>query len=148
MTPNLVIPDPARLVSMSDDEVLDAQARLVAVRREIDRGLALVAAEVARRSDRERGHAGLAQRMGERTADRLVQRTAGVSAADARALVGAGAILTGASPWLAPVAAAVAEGTVGVAAAAAIGSGLGAPSSSVAADDLTDAAARLVVIAA
>lgn len=51
------------------------------------------------------------------------------------------------SPWLAEVTAAVTEGTLSVAAADAIASGLGVPTADVAADDLADAANRLVDVA-
>src|SRR5690606_38515498 len=98
-----------------------------------------------RRSARELGYSGLAQRSGARTADSLVSRLTGSSGVEARQLVNAGVILTDPQPWLGRVASSLGGGTLSVGAAAAISAGLGVPSATVAADDLHDAAARLVV---
>ena len=50
-----------------DDQLLELQRSLGEVRRRVDAAAAQVAAEVARRSRPELGHAGLAQRLGART---------------------------------------------------------------------------------
>jgi hypothetical protein len=141
----LTLPDLSDLGSVPDDALLHLQASLSESSRRVGAAAARVAGEIARRSDRQYGHAGLAQRNGERSADKLIQRVAGISATDARALVRVGEALDGAAaPWLAPVTRAVEAGTLSVGAADAIRSGLGAPSDTVAADDLHDAATELV----
>ena len=82
------IPAPA-LASLSDDAVLAGQRILATVRRRVDALAAEYAAEIARRSTREHGHEGLAQRLGARTAAGLVQRLTGSSAREAGELVAA-----------------------------------------------------------
>jgi len=84
--------------------------------------------------------------MGAASPEKVIQSLTGVSFSEARALTKVGAAAS--SPWLAPMQTALAAGEITVAAAAAISSGLGAPSESVAADDLLDAAAVLVEFAA
>jgi hypothetical protein len=98
---------------MSDEELLDLQRSLARRRRLIDAELAAVAAEIARRSSRELGYAGLAQRLGARTPERLVSAVTGVSLRDAGALVRVGG-MTG------HVADALVAGRIGVDAADAI----------------------------
>jgi hypothetical protein len=105
---------------LSDLELLDAQRSLAAERRDVDARAAVVAAEIAFRSRAELGHGGLAQRMGARTAERLVQQVTGASAHDAGALVRVGAL-----PAESPLATALAAGGIGVDAADVIRSGLG-----------------------
>ncbi len=102
-----------RFSELSDERLLAHQRALATRRREIDAELAAVAAEIAHRSRRELGYAGLAQRLGARTPERLVAEVAGISQRDAGALVRVGA-MTG------PVAEAVAAGALGVDAADAI----------------------------
>jgi hypothetical protein len=98
---------------LSDERLLAHQRVLAARRRELDAELVAVAAEIAYRSRRELGYAGLAQRVGARTPERLISEVAGISTRDAGALVRGGG-MTG------PVADAVAAGAVGVDAADAI----------------------------
>ena len=100
--------------------------------------------ELLRRSAPELGDNGLARRLGARTPEKLVQQVTGVSHGEARTLVRVGEILGGASPWLSSVARAVSDGDLSLASAHGIITGLGAPSESAAADDLADAADRLV----
>jgi len=106
-----------------------------------------VSGEVSRRSARELGYDGLAQRLGARTPEGLIQQVSGLTRTEARSLVRVGEVLDGSSPWLAGVASAVSNGELSIAAADGIISGLGAPSANVAADDLADAAERLVSVA-
>jgi hypothetical protein len=137
---------------MSDEQLLTHQRALAMERRRIDADSAIVAAEIAHRSRRELGYDGLAQRRGVRTPELLVQRVTGLSGADARALVRAGALVRESSsesteatrPWLRAVALAVAEGRLGVSAANVIEAGLGIPREAVAASSLTEAADSLV----
>ncbi|MES1169180.1 MAG: hypothetical protein ABUL47_00665, partial [Leifsonia sp.] len=56
----------------SDEALLEVQRGMAAERRRIDAQAAVVAAEVAYRSRRDLGYAGLAQRLGARTAENLV----------------------------------------------------------------------------
>lgn len=140
----LVLPDVGRVGEVSDADLLGLQAAVAEVRRRVDSAAAIVAGEVARRSARELGYGGLAQRSGARTPYALVARVAGVTGPEARALVQAGAILAGEFPWMASVADDLAAGTVSVGAAAAIQQGLGAPSDDVPADVLAAAAVRLL----
>jgi hypothetical protein len=101
------------LVGLSDDALLSRQRSLADERRRIDAALAAVAAEIAHRSRRDLGYAGLAQRLGARTPERLISDLAGLSARDAGALVRVGSMAG-------PVADAVATGALGIDAADAI----------------------------
>ncbi|MGN6325219.1 DUF222 domain-containing protein [Pseudolysinimonas sp.] len=98
------------LAALDDRQLLDRQRALALDRRRLDAELAAVAAEIAHRSRRELGHEGLAQRLGARTAERLVQQVARVSAHDAGVMVRVGG-LSG------PVAAAVSAGSLSLDAA-------------------------------
>lgn len=132
-----------------DDAALTATASSLAeVRRRIDVKQAEVAAEMHRRSAREHGMSGLAQRLGQPNVERLVQRLTGATKPEARALLRAGELMTtDADPWLGDVGAGLETGRVSVAQADVIGAGLGAPSPDIAADDLADAARKLVALA-
>ncbi|MEO6115684.1 MAG: DUF222 domain-containing protein, partial [Pseudolysinimonas sp.] len=90
---------------------------------------------------------GLAQRSGARTADALVSQLTGTTGVEAHAITTVGTMLSAPSPWLGEVATRVAAGEVSVGAAAAIQTGLGLPSATVAADDLADAAHELLRVA-
>jgi len=105
---------------LSDPELLDAQRALAVQRRDIDARAAVIAAEIAYRSRRELGHGGLAQRMGARTPEKLIQRVTGTSAHDAGTLARVGAL-----PPESPLRLAVAAGGLGLDAADVIHSGLG-----------------------
>ncbi|MES2171312.1 MAG: DUF222 domain-containing protein [Actinomycetota bacterium] len=138
------VPDVSGLAALPDDRVMELQTDLAAVRRRVDAAAAAVAGELARRSRIELGYAGLAQRTGARTTEKLVQRLSGASGPEARVLVKVGELMGGKSPWLAPIVAAVETGDISVGAADAIRSGLGVPTADVAADDLQDAACALL----
>ena len=164
------IPDGVVTVKeLPDDALLSTQRSLSELRRIIDARASLVAGEVAFRSRRELGYAGLAQKEGFQTAEKLVQATTGSTRRDASTLVTAGMLVheslileavdqaTGEvpdgfvvrEPWLTAVGAAVANGTLSVDAAKALRSGLGEPfldatGVGVSADDLAGAAARLL----
>jgi hypothetical protein len=105
---------------LADGELLAAQRALAAQRREVDAQSAVVAAEIAYRSRRELGSEGLAQRLGARTAEKLVQRMTGTTARDSQTLVRVGSI-----PAESPIATAVSSGVLGVDAAKVIHDGLG-----------------------
>lgn len=137
------VADLARWRAASDAELLAGlEAARVRV-RQAQAAVAVISAEVARRSAPEAGHAGLAQRTGARTPEKLVARITGTSEREAREMVTAGRLTADAPPWLAGVAEGVRDGSLSVGQAAAISSGLGEPSARVAADDLQDAAQRL-----
>ncbi len=142
------IPDQLNAVKELDDSMLLASQRdLSELRRVIDARSSLVAGEIAFRSRRDLGYAGLAQKQGFQSAEKLVQATTGSTRRDASTLVTAGTLVyeslildsvdpaTGEvpagfvvqEPWLAAVGAAVASGTLTVDAARAIRSGLGEP---------------------
>jgi hypothetical protein len=139
----LVIPDVTALASLTDDEVMALQSEFAGLRRRVDAGSAVVAGEIARRSKHELGYSGLAQRVGARTAEKLVARLSGMSAPEARAMVTVGESLGAEAPWLEPVVARVVAGDLSVGAAAAITVGLGEPTADVSVDELAVAAVEL-----
>jgi hypothetical protein len=149
-------PTVAAVSALGEPELLGLQRTLAEVRRRVDTASAAVAAEVARRSHFSLGHDGLAQRLGARTPQALVQRLTGSTAREAAALVRVGALLAADSglssmetptdeapggpevtsapprecvtaPWLTDVVAAVASTQLSVEAADAIRAGLGEP---------------------
>jgi hypothetical protein len=140
----VVVPGVRDLRGLSDDDVLARQAVIAAGRRQLDAAAAVVAAEIARRSARDLGYSGLAQKRGARTPERLVAAVSGLSVAEARAMITAGEALDGAAEWMRPVTAALATGEVSVGATAAISVGLGEPGGGVSADDLAVAAQRVL----
>jgi hypothetical protein len=138
------LPELSGLPRASDAELERLLGAVAVAKRQVDACAAVLAGEVERRSDRELGYSGLAQRSGDRTADGFVARVTGASGREARELVTVGKLLDAPPPWLTPVASGVVSGEVSVGAAAAISAGLGEPSASVAADDLLDAADRIL----
>lgn len=154
--------DVARYRELDDTQLLEL-ARLVAIERQFgDTHSSLIAGEIERRSAPELGSAGLAQRAGHRTPHELVRVSTRSTGREASVALGIGRILqdqqptvdpfTGepsiaTEPWLAPVAAAIAAGSIGAAAAAAIRSGLGQPNSAITEHALRDAAAVLCTTA-
>ncbi|MBB5633825.1 hypothetical protein BKA04_002048 [Cryobacterium mesophilum] len=132
---------------MDDIGLLAVQRDLSELRRIVDARASLVAGEVAFRSRRELGYAGLAQKEGFQTAEKLIQATTGSTRREATTLVTVGTLVHEAmietavdpntgellegfvvhEPWLAAVGAAVAAGSLTVEAARAIRSGLGEP---------------------
>lgn len=86
-------PTVADVTALGEPDLLDLQRTLAEVRRRVDTASAAVAAEVARRSHFSLGHDGLAQRLGARTPQALVQRLTGSTAREAAALVRVGTLL-------------------------------------------------------
>jgi hypothetical protein len=78
---------------LSDAELIEGQRVLAEARRAADVRSARFAAEIARRSRPELGHDGLAQRLGARTPQELVQKVAGVGKREASTMVRVGAFL-------------------------------------------------------
>jgi hypothetical protein len=145
------------LLTCPDEMLFDLQRELARCRRTIEASEALVAAELAHRSRPELGYDGLAQRLGARTPERLVQQLTGSSGVAARRLVRVGTLVAELAaseanparamtePWLAPVVGAAARGTISAEAVDAVRSGLGKPSEKVSMDALAEAARRLTV---
>ena len=141
-------------VLMEEQRKLEASARL------IEAASSTLAAQIAHLSRPELGHDGLAQRLGARTPERLVQLVTGVSKQTAGRLVRVGVMTAQvlahdedpaaevARPWLAPVLRAAAAGTVSAEAVDVIALGLGGPADAVTADALARAAADLTAMAA
>ena len=135
-------PSPA---AWADMELLEAQRTLAQIRRRTDAAAAVLAAEIKHRSRPELGYTGLAARLGARTAENLIQRTAGISKHEAHALTRVGSLLTeDSAPWLASVGDAVASGESSVAAADVIRAGLGSPDNSITEAALAQAANQLL----
>ncbi len=122
MFPSIELPLPA-VGALSDTALLDAQRELAGIRRQVDAASAVIAGEIARRSSRDLGYDGLAQRLGARTPELLVQRATGASARDAGTMVRIGTLMAEPSA-LDAVGAAVAEGSITLDAAEAIRAGL------------------------
>ena len=141
---HLEVPDLQGISGASDGELIETMRAWAQARRQVDAGLATLAGVVAARSSLELGYGGLAQRAGARTADGLVSQLTGTTGVEARAITTVGTMLSAPAPWLGEVAARVAVGEVSIGAAAAIQTGLGPPSPTVAADDLADAAHSLL----
>lgn len=141
------LPELSGLSRVSAAELERLLGVFAAARRKVDAGEALLAGEVARRSSLERGAAGLAQSSGDRSPEAYVARVTGTSVREARDLVSVGAVLEATPPWFAAVTDGVSSGALSVGSAAAITTGLGAPSASVSPDDLLDAAQELVAAA-
>ena len=144
--------DASAFAELGDDELLAAQRSLASARRAIDASAAAVAGEIAHRSRPELGYAGLAQRSGFRTPQKLVQHETGSTAREAGGLISVGGMVRdAASPvddqgdsWMRPVGRAVAAGTMSIEAAKAIRSGLGAPAEGVTPGQLADAVVSLL----
>jgi hypothetical protein len=131
-------------ITAADDATLLAnQTRLAEARRRIDAAVAVSSAEVARRSHRDLGYAGLAQRMGAHTPEKLVQRVSGVSRGEATRLVKVGVMIATPS-FLSAVSAAVERGSLSIEAADVIRAGLREPSETATAAQLAQAAVVLV----
>jgi hypothetical protein len=139
----LELPDVRGIEALSDDAVLALQKQIAEMRRATDRAAAVVANEIGRRSARELGYAGLAQRSGARTPERLIASVSGLSVPEARAMLSAGEVLDEPSAWLAPVAEALGSGDLSVGATAAIRAGLGEPNADIDPAELTRAAERV-----
>ena len=143
----------------SDAVLLQEQRRLEASARLIESASSALAAQVAYRSRPELGYDGLAQKLGARTPEKLVQLVTGVSkhAAGRRVRVGvmtaeavardADPRLEVAKPWLAPVLRSAAAGAISADAVDAIALGLGTPTEGVTVDALTAACATLTTMA-
>jgi len=143
-------PCAADVAALPDNALLEAGRVAAENLRLAQKTIAVFAAETAVRSVPELGHDGLAQKSGFRTPELLVRATTGTTLREAATSVRVGGLMRHSSqlPWLEAVAAAVSVGTLSVAAAEAIRSGLGSPSATVTADALAAAARDLTNFAA
>lgn len=128
----VVIPRPRTVARMGDEQLVAALVEAEAAGRRVDALRAALAAEVAERSRRELGTAGLARRLGCRTAGELLQRATGVAGATAGRRIRLGAAVrpgvglsgTPTAPRFPLLAWAVEEGVLGADAAMAVVDGL------------------------
>ncbi|GHF27039.1 HNH endonuclease [Pseudolysinimonas yzui] len=142
--PVIEVPDLSGLARASHQELMVGMRHWSAHVRSAESVVAAFAGEIDRRSSRDAGYEGLAASTGARGPEGLVSSLTGKSVRDARDLVTVGRLLDAPPVWLTDVAAGVASGEVSVGAAAAIVTGLGAPTPELGADDLLDAAQTLV----
>ncbi|MEP6482584.1 MAG: DUF222 domain-containing protein [Rhodoglobus sp.] len=143
---SLALPSIFDLATCSDADLQQRQRDFAALRRRVDSGAARVSAELARRSTRELGYSGLAQREGLRAAEQLIEKLAGVTPGEARAMVRVGELLDDPSA-MPSVSRAVAAGELSVLAADAIYTGLGEPTDNLPASTIADAAELMIDIA-
>lgn len=122
----LELVDAAAITNLEDDALLAAHALITEHRRHSDTIAAHFAAELHRRSSRDAGHSGLAQRKGFGNAETMLQTLSPVTRAEATQLIQAGTLMTEAatSLWEAALAEALSAGRLSIAAADAIRRGL------------------------
>ena len=142
----LELADAAALAALTDDTLLAAHALLTDHRRHAETVAAHLAAEIARRSSRDDGYAGLAQRHGFGSASGLLQNLSPVTATEATQLIAAGSLM--AEPpstlWEGALADALTSGLVSVAGADAIRRGLAPVADTASADELLAECRRLL----
>lgn len=139
-----------------DDATLLKLNRLAGLERQlVEAHAAVIVGEIAHRSAPSLGHSGLAQRNGYRTPEELVRISTRSTARDASTAVRVGLQSRDLQlapvpqrPWLAAVSSALVSGTLPLASADAIQSGLGEPAANVPIPMLAAAAAQLVTEAA
>ncbi len=141
---SLEVPALDEISRAGDLELIETMREWAQARRAVDAGLAILAGVVAARSTLELGYDGLAQRAGARTAEAFVSQLTGTSGPEARAITAVGTMMIDPAAWLGEVATKVTAGELSIGVAAAIQTGLGTPSPTVAADDLADAAHSLL----
>ena len=144
---------------LGDADLLALHRRLADSVRVAEVAAAAFAAEEAVRSRRELGYDGLAQRMGARTPEKLVQQVTGASAPTAGRMVRVGSLLAAADgvaagrlveavdPWLASAVAAVSSGAITAEGLDLIRIGVGRPTDDVPESVLAAAVAELVDLA-
>ena len=142
----LELADAAALAALTDDTLLAAHALLTDHRRHAETIAAHLAGEIARRSSRDDGYAGLAQRHGFGSASGLLRNLSPVTATEATQLIAAGSLM--AEPpstlWEGALADALTSGLVSVAGADAIRRGLAPVADTAPADELLAECRRLL----
>jgi hypothetical protein len=91
--PALALLQRPAVAHLTDDALMSLHSDLAELRQRTDSNLAVLADEIARRSHHTLGHDGLAQRLGSRTPENLIQRLTGVGAREAGAMVRVGSML-------------------------------------------------------
>jgi hypothetical protein len=149
---------------LTDNQLVDLQKTTSAHQRHLDAIKTAAAGELARRSRRELGHAGLAAREGFRSPEAMLQSITGVTGREATQLVTLGRIAGEADaaqsllddgiediggqpvvlPWETPITQAVATGVLSMEQADSIRRGLGTPTEQVSVDLLRDTAEQLI----
>ena len=129
----------AEFSALSDDALLGGQRLIAEHRRAVDQFSAGIAGEIARRSHRELGSAGLAQRAGFLSAEALIQSVTKSTRAEAAKFVHMGALDPGS-----PVATAVSDGSLSVDAAQSITRGLGSADRAITPSTLAEASTALL----
>lgn len=132
----------AEYQQLTDAELLQLSTITASIHRLSSTHSTLVAGDIARRSARELGYEGLAQRSGFRSPEELLRAT-GATATEASRAVRVGTLVHDTRPWMQPVANALSDGTLSPAAADSIQAGLGEPTTDISSDLLADAADRL-----
>ena len=133
--------------TLSDTDVIEAQRLVGELRRVADARAAVLAGEIGRRSRPELGYDGLAQRLGARTPQELVQKVTGVGRREASTLVSVGALMDtpDAAGWERAIGSAIAAGAISTEAARVIRQALAGLE--LGDDVLLDAVAELLVVA-
>jgi len=146
------------VAGFTDAELLDGQRAVAELRRRVDAVAAAFAGEIAHRSRRELGHAGLAQSKGLRSAEDLIATVTATSRREAHTLVKAAEFLPTSTRdealplppvprWQTVIADAVASAAISVGAAEIIRTRLAAAAGGATDDGLTTAAETLVATA-
>jgi hypothetical protein len=153
--------DVVQLRECEESTVLLANSMQAEAGRLLGAAGAVIAGDLAYRSRAALGVEGLARRTGHRTVENLLKSTTGATkeqavtavrtgnlltelADDGKVDAATGEIISASQPWLAPVARAVATGTISTSAVSSITAGLGLPNSAVTIECLRDAARELV----
>jgi hypothetical protein len=140
-----------RTNQLDDESLLDTQDRLEKLGRMVDSLRVSTAAEVELRSDPAFGADGLSQRLGYRRGTHLIERVTRVAPAEAARRVRLGGMVApragGLPPLFPHVAAALADGSIGLDAAAVITRCLTQAARTAAPDDLDLAEQQLVAVA-
>jgi Domain of unknown function (DUF222) len=145
--------DAAAFSALNDDGLLEAQRTISSLHQLTETYAAWAAGEIARRSTRESGYAGLAQRKGFGSPEALIQSMSHSTRAEATKYVQLGSLMADVEqplhldrplPWQAGIVAGISSGTLSLNAAESIRKGLGETDVAVSAADLAAAAALLI----
>jgi hypothetical protein len=160
--------DAAAFAGLTDDDLESTHKTIAGLVGEVTKHAALSAAEIARRSDRALGQAGLSWRKGHVSPEAMVQSLSGGSKVDSRRLVTVGTMMAEAeaagvlarqaeehpewgipdsaleAPWHGPLGDAVSAGRIGLDTANSLRRGLGEPATGVTPEMLQDALGPLI----
>lgn len=141
----------ADIAALDEAGLVGLQVAQTGHRRALDAVASLTAGEIAHRSRRELGHAGLAQSKGFRSAEEFIQSVSGTSRGEAGKLVHVGTLMHTATPaegappeWHAPLSVALSNGAVSLDAVESIHRGLGQPDAAITPPQLRAAAEQLL----